>query len=500
LSFLLLFSTLVCFSAAQADPLFTAARADKAIALLQNAGADGLVPTDYNTASLVNLHDALAADPTNPDKQKSLDTALVAALSLFVHDMWLGRVNPTLLDYDYNQSAKQAALDIRVNDMLIADDPAAVAESLQPTLPLYKPLRTMLAHYRQLAAEHPDPPALPPLPGKKLEPGTPWAGAAALVQWLAVLGDADANTVAVDEHGDYAGPMVEAVKHFQARHGLDADGVIGALTYQTLNTPLPQRVRQIELAMERLRWMDTTLVNRRFVMVNVPQFTLWAYAPQDGAPALRLRTQVVVGQAVKNETPLMAKTMNTMTFNPYWDVPYSITRKELLPKLEHEPDYLDHDNMERVGRDGSIYTGRLDQSARQALLLGEQRIRQRPGDKNALGRLQFSFPNEHSIYMHDTPAKNFFSRSRRDFSHGCIRVANPVGLALFALEANGGWDEARIMEQRQTDTEQTLLLKERFPVVLLYLTASIGPDGEAVFVSDIYNKDMKLAAALRRRS
>ncbi|HQQ62185.1 MAG TPA: L,D-transpeptidase family protein [Pseudomonadales bacterium] len=498
LSLSLLFFSLVGFSVAQADPLFTAERASKAITLLQDADSDGLVPADYNTVSLVNLRDTLAADPANPDKQKALDTALVAALSLYVHDMWLGRVDPEELDYGYNMTTKHAALNTRVNDMLIAEDPATIAAALRPALPLYTALRTELARYRQLAAAHPDSPALPPLPGKKLEAGSPWTGTAALAQWLVVLGDADA-VAAVDEAGTYSGAVVDAVKHFQARHGLDVDGVIGAQTLVALNTPLPQRVRQIELAMERLRWLDATLPGKKFVMVNIPQFTLWAYAPVDGVATPRLTMHTVVGQAGKTETPIFARTMSEVTFNPYWDVPGSIMVKEMLPKLQHDPDYLDKEEMERIDHNGTVYTGRFDQDARKAILSGAQRIRQRPGAKNALGKLELTFPNEHDIYMHDTPAKAFFTRSRRDFSHGCIRVANPVGLALFALEANGGWDEAKIAEQGTAGVEKHVPLKERFPVVLAYLTANVDESGHAVFVQDIYNRDMKLAAALGRR-
>lgn len=492
----LLFFLLVGFSVAHADPLFTVERAGKAIALLQHADDDGLVPTDYDATSLASLRDALAADPSNPDKQQALDAALTDALTHYVHDMWLGRVDPDLLDYGYNLKTKHAALNTRVNDILIADDPAKIAESLQPTLPIYKALRTELARYRQLAAEHPGSPALPPLPGKKLEAGSPWAGTAAMARWLVVLGDADA-VAPVDEAGTYRGAVVEAVKHFQARHGLDVDGVIGAQTLVTLNTPLSLRVRQIELTMERLRWLDATLPGKKFVMVNIPQFTLWAYAPVDGIATPQLTMRTVVGQAGKTETPIFARAMSEVTFNPYWDVPRSIMVKEMLPKLQHDPDYLDKEDMERIDGNGAIYTGRFDQEARKAILSGTQRIRQRPGEKNALGKLELTFPNEHDIYMHDTPAKSFFTRSRRDFSHGCIRVANPVGLALFALEANGSWDEAKIAEQGTIGIEKHVQLRERVPVVLVYLTANIDDAGRAVFVQDIYGEDMKLAAHLR---
>lgn len=173
--------------------------------------------------------------------------------------------------------------------------------------------------------------------------------------------------------------------------------------------------------------------------------------------------------------------------------------KELLPKLRRDPAYLDHESMELVDRDGDTHGSYFDETQEDQLISGEYRIRQRAGDKNALGKLKFVFPNNDSIYMHDTPSKNLFAKDRRDFSHGCIRVGDPMGLALFALQTQGEWDEAKVNEKIAVSTDQHLTLKERMPVLLLYLTANTDQNGQAMFFQDIYHQDEPLMAALKTR-
>lgn len=486
------------YAARQFEPLWLednkpSARAGQALTLISRAAEDGLNAADYHLPALQDQLEKLQHQTGDDRQQAGFDLAMSSALARFIEDLSAGRVAPSSLGFAVDIAARQAGLAQHLQQVLTATDlPAAVAAA-QPTFPPYAVLRHLLADYRVLAQQHPHAPTLSPLPGKKLEPGKPWAGSAVLADWLQVLGDLPAEFTLT---ALYEGELVEGVKRFQTRHGLTPDGVIGKQTYDALQVSLPQRVQQIELSMERLRWIDDSLVHQRFILINIPQFTLWAYAP-DGQPALQM--PVVVGQAGKNETPLMAKTLSTLVFNPYWNVPPSIARKEILPKLHKDPAYLAHENMELVDRGGNIQGNMVGEGEESLIRAGEYRIRQVPGTHNALGKLKFVFPNDDSIYMHDTPSKKLFAKDRRDFSHGCVRVGNPMALALFALETQGEWDETKVNEKIASSNDQHLALKERMPVLLMYFTANAGADGRPQFFPDIYQHDAALVAALQKR-
>lgn len=472
------------------------ARASLAIELMGKAADDALDPADYPLAALQQQRDALL-QAGDDHQQAGFDLAMSQAMARFVEHLSLGRVAPSAVGIGIDLSPQHAHLQQHLQAVLTASDLPAALATVRPQLPVYGALRQLLPAYRALASAHPDAPALPPLPGKKLEPGQPWPGDAALAQWLAILGDLPADAVTSPL---YEGTLVEGVKHFQSRHGLTPDGVIGKQTLDALRVSLPQRVQQIELSMERLRWLDDTVTRQRFILINIPQFTLWAYTPQDGSAVPALTMPVVVGQAGKNETPVMAKTLSTLVFSPYWNVPPSIARKEIVPRLRKEPGYLAHENMELVDRNGLAHGSAVGAGELSGIVMGDYRIRQRPGEKNALGGLKFVFPNDDSIYMHDTPSRKLFAKDRRDFSHGCVRLGNPMGLALFALATQGEWDEARVNEKIAASTDQHLALRERMPVLLMYFTANVAADGRPVFLPDIYNKDASLAAALARRA
>jgi murein L,D-transpeptidase YcbB/YkuD len=218
-------------------------------------------------------------------------------------------------------------------------------------------------------------------------------------------------------------------------------------------------------------------------MVNIPAFQLWAvYATeQTNTPPLNLN--VVVGKALKNQTPIIMADMNSVEFMPYWNVPPSILKKEILPKLANNPGYLSGQNMEVV-----------------SLKNGGMRVRQRPGGKNALGRIKFIFPNSEGVYLHDTPSKALFGRERRDFSHGCVRVQNPSALANFVLKNQEGWTQERIASTLSNSTHHQISLKTTIPVLFFYTTAFYEQNDKLTFYSDIYGHDATLLAALAKVS
>jgi murein L,D-transpeptidase YcbB/YkuD len=472
-------------------------RATLAIEIMSHAADDGLNAADYRLPALQRMLDSLQQETGTDQQQAAFDLLMSRTLARFVGDLSVGRINPYDLELAIDTRTKQAGLPQKLERVLTAEDLASAIATLRPALPTYTALRQLLGGYRALAARHPAAPSLPPLPLKKLSPGESWAGTPALADWLIALGYLPSSPPVTEL---YAGAVVDGVKNFQSHHGQISDGVIGRQTYQNLLVSLPERVQQIELAMERLRWMDDSILQKRFVIINVPQFTLWAFAPDaTGLAKPVLKMAVVVGKAGKNETPLMTKTLNSLVFSPYWNVPRSIATKELLPKLDEDPFYLVHEDMELVDNSGNARGSRVGESEYSGIMRGTYRIRQRPGLKNALGELKFVFPNDESIYMHDTPSKSFFAKERRDLSHGCIRLQNPMGLALFALQGQGAWDEMRIREKIGLGVEQHQILRERMPVLLLYVTANVDENGDAVFLQDIYKQDGKLAAALQKR-
>jgi murein L,D-transpeptidase YcbB/YkuD len=235
------------------------------------------------------------------------------------------------------------------------------------------------------------------------------------------------------------------------------------------------------------------------VVVNLPEFVLRAYeVAADGRVHLALESRVVVGRALDTRTPLFDEDMRFIEFSPYWNIPPSIARSETVPKLRRDPGYFDRMGLEFVRPDGSVERG-LSSAHLDAVLAGRMRIRQRPGEHNALGDIKFVFPNSDNIYLHHTPAVDLFGRARRDYSHGCIRVEKPVELAEFVLKGMPGWDRARIESAMTLGKSNTLRLAEPVPVLLSYGTTLVKGD-QIFFFNDIYGHDRVLAQALQQRS
>jgi murein L,D-transpeptidase YcbB/YkuD len=332
-------------------------------------------------------------------------------------------------------------------------------------------------------------PALPKPPAKVASGGA-YPAAKELFERLVLLGDLPADAPPPTE-GIYSERMQEGVEHFQARHGLSDDGVLGRGTIDALNVPPRQRVRQLELTLERLRWLPD-FGPGPLIMVDLPAYRLWALQngsdQADNAEA-PLEMRVVVGTALKTETPLFVGQMRYLEFNPYWNVPRSILEKEILPKLARNPAYLTQNEMETVPPGASVAD----------LRAGRARVRQRPGAKNSLGPIKFAMPNPMDIYLHSTPAREVFERSRRDLSHGCIRVEQPAALAQYVLGRQRRWDADAIQEALQPGPTRHVDLAHAIPVVIFYATAITDSDGSPRFAADIYGRDAKLEQELAAR-
>ncbi len=472
---------------------------NEALNLLANAAADGLNPNNYDTETLrQKLPPALTL---KPDAYKDLalyDTALSISLLRFLHDLHYGRVNPQGINFNLKLREKKLVdLPLLIKNSLAQNTLAQLALSAEPQLKQYQKLKQALADYRELAAK-----ALPfKLDIKEtLHPGESNPQVAELRRFLIFIGDMpeDKTPGNAEKSLRYTDAIVNGVKKFQKRHGLTADGHLGKGSVAALNVPLSYRVTQIELAMERLRWLPE-LSTGSSIIVNIPAFQLWAFESIDQPDADVVNMRVVVGNALKTQTPVLMAEMHFIDFMPYWNVPYSIIKNEILPKLSQNGDYLNKENMELVSvfRDAEKPTA-LTPEAMNLLKEGKLRIRQRPGGKNALGKVKFIFPNKDDVYLHDTPSNSLFSKSRRDLSHGCVRVANPQKLAEFALKNQDNWTPETIQLAMNTPKTQRVILKKPIPVLFFYTTAFFDQKEGLEFFPDIYGHDAVLLNALSK--
>jgi murein L,D-transpeptidase YcbB/YkuD len=443
-----------------------------ALALLRGAAADGLDPLDYDAPSLVADAARLGGvDAPRPVDRAAFDSRLSANTLTYLHDLHFGRIDPSAVGF---RIPARSADDLaeRLRAAVAGHRVPALAAELTPSLTVYRELRGALARYRALSAD----PALRSftLPAMTIHPGEHCAELPALRHYLAALGDLPPGAAEPAEALLYGGAVVDAVRHFQARHGLVEDGVLGQTTRAALSVPLSWRTRQIELSLERLRWLPE-LGRQRILAVNIPMFRVWGMEGEPSARTASFSSQVIVGRALNTRTPVLIEQMDYVMFRPYWNVPPSILRNEILPAMRRDPDYLRRHNMEAVPSGNGF------------------RVRQRPGPTNSLGLVKFVFPNDDNVYMHGTPAPELFNRPRRDLSHGCIRVADPVGLAVWVLADQPEWTRERILAAMDGPPSTQVALPRPIPVILFYLTAVVTPaDGALHFAEDIYGHDARL--------
>ena len=458
-----------------------------ALQMLGEAASHGLGAGDYAVSAPLPDIDAAS------QQRARFDVALTAAVLEFLSDLHSGRTAPDFksfvraLEPDSFDPAAQLGLALQQGRL------EAAVSAAEPRGALYQRVKQALAHYRQLEPRSRTLLPLPPVPaGVKLLPGMPYAGAAALRARLVLLGDlADDGTAMADDV--YGADLEAGVKRFQFRHGLEPDGIPGKATMSALSVPLSQRIRQLELTLERLRWMPL-LPRGPVIVVNVPSFRLWALDTRAPGSAPQMEMRVIVGTAARTPTPLFIGELRYLEFNPAWNVPRSITTQEIMPKLARDPDYLSKQDMELVATNGAVSPAGT--APLEALRSGSARVRQRPGPRNVLGAVKFGMPNPMNIYLHATQATELFAKQRRDLSHGCIRLEQPAALAEFVLRNEGGWDSASVAQAMQPAPTRTVTLGRPIPVVLLYATAVVDREGRALFLDDIYHLDQKLARAL----
>jgi L,D-transpeptidase YcbB len=465
-------------------------QATQLIAAMHGADVFGLEPADYE----------LTLPAADEPARRRFDAALSETAVRFLRDLHSGRIDsrsvgfhlPPVTAHDFDAAAA-------VRTLATTPDVARMLDSFEPRPVPYRRLKAALSKYRQLSRDVGSI-RLPPLPARSIASGDEYSGAPQIRRFLRAVGDLTDEASAEDAAPNLDALLITAVRRFQHRHGLDEDGVIGARTFAALNTPLAQRIEQIELSMERWRWLSA--IDRPNIVVNIPQFMLIALPREQDANAEPLEMRAIVGQTYAHtRTPVFATSITQVVFQPYWDVPSSILHRELLPHIRRDASFLDRYQMEIVqgeGDDARVITARPE--AIERLAAGGLRLRQRPGALNALGPVKFVMPNPFSVYLHATPERALFERAQRTFSHGCIRVSEPAALAAYVLrDAPGDWNEQSIdAAMCGTQTLRIHLIKP-VQVVVFYSTAVATRSEGVLFFDDVYGHDRKLQELLNAR-
>ena len=436
---------------------------------ISTASAEGLPAERYDPRRLVGqaphvLAASVAGDGYG-DRYAKLDVALTYAFLLYADDVAAGTSDPRGSTQLWRAELRTVDPAKLLDEAAKAGTPETALAQVRPAHPQYAALSDALVRYRQIASSG----GWAELPAKmSLKAGKPSPDVAALRARLQASGDFTGAAA-----GDvFDKPLADAVKVFERRHGLVPDGIVDKDTLAALNVPVEERVRQIELNLERWRWQGWT-PSSRAILVNIPTFELHAY--EQGDEVLTMR--VVTGKG-DSPTPVFAEEMQHVVFSPHWNVPPNILETEILPALRRNPGYLARNNMEMVRGEG-----------------GHLSVRQKPGPKNSLGLVKFLFPNPYHVYLHDTPADSLFARSRRAFSHGCVRLEKPEELARFVLRGTE-WSDDAIAAAMRSREERYVTLKDNIPVTIAYFTTWVDADGTVRFGPDVYRHDLAQAALL----
>ncbi len=529
-----------------------------------DAGTKGLNPEDYDasrwparTAALARIAAAHDTSTAAADTVAQFDTAMTVCVMRYISDLRIGRVNPQHFRFDIDVASKKYDLAEFVSDNAVdATDIPRLIRSVEPDSDQYRATEATLARYltlAQLQAASGEQP-LPDVAKPGISPGSPYPAAGELLARLQLEGDAPGDfpyTAAAQPQSApapsaprnpaqrltddtrklasrtrqllhphrasgaalatapgfhppnlppiYSQDLATAVKLYQHRHGLTEDGKLTPETVKNLNVPLTARVVQLQDSLERWRWLPDQYLNAPLI-VNLPEFVLRGYTKDH---KLDFTMKVVVGKVLgDHDTPVFAHRMRYLIFRPYWNVPVDIARKEIAPHLASNPSYLAQKNFEATDSKGNILSG----VTAEQVAHGQVLVREKPGPKNSLGLVKFMFPNQYDIYLHSTPAPELFDRTRRDFSHGCVRVQKPEDLAVWVLNASGTpgpvdgtWDLPHVHDAMTAGPDNHQInLKNPIPIVIFYVTAIAAEDGHTHFFDDLYGYDQKLQQVLAK--
>jgi len=462
-----------------------AGRSAELIALLRNAETYGLNPADYN---LPQIDDWLkTGDPRSPVAVAEFDILLSKSLLRYASHRRFGKVKAQELDPNFNFRSEEFTRPDQVQILLDASGPESlesVIETIAPTGPISRQFLHHLQKYRAIAAEGGWPQISP---GPTLHPGDQDPRLVSLRQRLLITGDlAEAGA---DLGAPFDSTLEAAVQHFQGRHALKPDGLVGLETLAALNVPVETRIDQLRLSLERLRWVSKDAPHE-FIAINIAGYELFYFHDLE----LTWTTRVTVGRSYR-QTPVFQGEITYLELNPTWTVPPTILRNDTLPAVRKNPNYLAEKNISVLDRAGH----RVDSATIDWSSAGRgfpYTLRQEPGPDNALGRIKFIFPNSHFVYLHDTPHKELFDSPERAFSSGCIRVEHPLELARLVLEGRSKFNMTDIQRMIDSGRTERVVLDEPLPILVLYSTASMDADQNVRFFRDVYQRDAAVLAAL----
>ncbi|MFH1080808.1 MAG: L,D-transpeptidase family protein [Pseudomonadota bacterium] len=463
---------------------------------IRRAEQEGLKPEEYHLSEMTALISAWRTSrghnlPFPIAKQIDLELLLTDALVAYGFHLLNGRVDPERLYPDWFSYQKDVYLFDVIENALNTGKVEAAFRRLAPHDPLYRGLKQALAVYANIAGTG----GWPELPqSRHLKTKADHRRYLLLLkQRLLLTGDllpAESSGRNDDES------MKNAIRRFQKRHGIKADGTIGPATLKEMNVPVEKRIRQITLNMERLRWLPENVGNR-YILVNIADFELIVF--EDGSIVMDM--PIVVGKQ-NQRTSVFSGKMTYLELNPYWNIPKAIAEKEILPEVRKDPAYLTKKKIRvieyRRPQEKEVDPATIDWSKIRPDKL-KYSFRQDYGSGNALGRIKFMFPNKFDIYLHDTPDRHLFKRTRRTFSHGCIRIAKPIDLAEYLLKNENGWDHKKILAEIGKGKRQILKLSHPIDLHILYLTAWTTPQGDVQFRNDVYEGDDVLLRALSEK-
>jgi murein L,D-transpeptidase YcbB/YkuD len=470
------------FQARNFTPAWQGAAADEILQAIRDVEPDGLVPRDYHLAAIESLR---AAPADSPDRDAELQILLTDAVAALVDHVRFGKVRPSALDRRWNVNPRAGAppLEALLADIAAAPAPAAAIEALKPSHFIYRGLKQALATQRAVASKGGW--AVVPA-GAALKPGVTHARIGAVRRRLAATGE----LVTASDSEVYDEALAAAVKTFQDRHRLTADGAIGKATLDAMNVTPAARVDQIRVNLERARWVLGGLSDT-FLLVNLPAFKV--YLIRNGKNVWETRAQV--GRAGR-QTPSFRADMRYIVFNPDWTVPPTILAQDVLGAMRKGENAIAKKRLTILDRQGRTVAADTIDWATATPATFPYTLRQPPGPDNALGRVKFIYPNEHSIFLHDTPSQELFRADERTFSSGCIRVENPLALAAVLLEGQDDWNPGTIQQVLDTGKTKTVFLTQPLPVLTVYWTVSVGASGELRYARDVYSLDGGVLRAL----
>lgn len=487
---------------------------------IDEAGKEGLEPENYKVAEVEELMQEIFKIESKKDKRKrlkeknskneevanaakeqdtlrlknlvKLDFLLTSSYLTYASHLLSGKIHPDEKEIWF-PSRRKKELAPYLNEALAGREIKNSLLELAPAHDEYNQMKEALARYRKIAEEG----AWPELsPVKDLKPGDTNEVVLNLKKRLAFTEDVDSGLPSASDSLVFNEPLIAGLIKFQKRHGMEETGKLDEASWKMLNISLEDRIDQIKLNMERMRWLPETFGDK-YILVNIPEFKMRIYENSK----IAMEMKVIVGKTY-NATPIFSDTMEYIDFSPTWTVPRSIAIEEMLPRIKEDPDYLTKRNF-KLYDSWEKDAEPIDPHDVKWKKVDEEnfnfRIVENPGDANSLGRVKFMFPNDFDIYLHDTPAGHLFNQRERSFSHGCIRVEKPAELAQYLLQDLKEWDEEKIKEAMTLDEPETVRLPEKIPVHLVYWTAWVDDQGILNFREDIYRQDQEQIRELEEK-